>query len=382
MNFRVVGIKEVAKRNYNIDVLIKAESSDFIRNMLHDLWVVVLDVSEFPWDDLSFWTAWIVIKYKDQEVEFVSNLTNLRMVAHKFILMWFDIKSINFLDKWHKMSDDMAAKLLQTAMNDVELEKKVENEDGQTEEKKEEVTYRDEDLEKTWAVAKWQIDDINEKIYAIWTKVSSKDLKDIRSMEQELWKLRMGRNIDKIVDLLEKVLIKALDIKQKYLLSQKPNEVAIFEWSWISDVDVLFELNILDKAKNIAKIWKSRTFNDQYYWSLGFAWIELKFLWRDIARKFTDLTTLVFWSFEFFMYVILFIIILTSLVLWLKWLWRWAEINSYLYVILIMFWIWWGIWYALSFIKNRDVLIRLILLAVWWVSSVLLFIFIKYFFVI
>ena len=382
MIFRVVGIKEVSKRNYNLDVLIEADSADFIRNMLHDLWVVVLDVAEYPWDALSFWTAWIVLKYNDQDVNIVSNLTNLRMVAHKFILMWFEIKSINFLDEWHKMSDQVASKLLQTAINDVELEKKVEKEDWQSEEKKEEVTYRDEDLEKTWAVAKWQIDDINEKIYAIWTKVSSKDLKDIRTMEQELWKLRMGRNIDKIIDLLEKVIVKALDIKQRYLISQKANEVPIFKWSWISDVDVMYELNILDKAKNIAKIWKSRTFDDQYYWTFWFAWVELKFLWKDIVRKFTDLTTLVFGSFEFIGYVVLFVLIVCSLVLWLKWLWKWAELNSYLYVILIMFGIGGGIWYALSFVRNKDILVRIILMALRWISSVVLFLLIKYFFVI
>jgi hypothetical protein len=34
----------------------------------------------------------------------------------------------------------------------------------------------------------------------------------------------MGRNMDKITDLLEKVLIKALEIKQKYLSSQRPHE--------------------------------------------------------------------------------------------------------------------------------------------------------------
>jgi hypothetical protein len=47
MIFHVVGIKEVSKKKYNIDVLIEAQSIDFVRAMLHDYDIVLLDISEY-----------------------------------------------------------------------------------------------------------------------------------------------------------------------------------------------------------------------------------------------------------------------------------------------------------------------------------------------
>lgn len=380
MFFRAVGIKEIAKKKYNIDVLVDATSMDFVKMMFHDCGIVVLDVAEYPWDSSAFWSAGITIVYNNEDVHIISNLTNLRMVAHKFILMWFEVKEINFLD-WRKMADKAAQDLLNMAKHDVEMEKSVTDDMWQDEEKQEETVYRDEALEKTIAVAEWQIKDINDKIYAIWASVSSKDLRDIRSMEQELAKLRMWRNMDKIVDLLEKVLIKSLEVKQKYLASQRPNEKLLFKWSGITDIDVQSELNILDKAKNIEKIWKMRTFDDQFYGTFGIVWVQLKFLWRDMLRKITDVGNMMSVFIEFIEYFVIFMILLCTLVLWFKWLWKWTDINAYFYVILIMFWVCWWVWYWLSYIKTQNILWQLIVLWLWFVLFLLIYFLIKYFFV-
>ena len=380
MFFRAVGIKEISKKTYNIDILIDSDSSTTVRNMLHDSGVVVLDVAEYPGDASSFWSAWVVISYNWEDVNIISNLNNLRMLAHKFIIMWFDVKSINFLD-WRKLNEKIAAEVLSVAKRDVEMEQSMTKDIWQEEEKQEENVYRDEELERTLAVAAWQIRDINEKIYSIWARVSSKDLKDIRSMEQELWKLRMGRNMDKITDLLEKVLIKALEIKQKYLSSQRPHERLVIKWSGVTDVDVQSELNILDKAKNISRIGKARTFDDQFYGIFGFAGIQMKFLGKDMVRKITDVDNMLSVIFEFTHYLIVFIMFICIFDIWFKSLWKWSEINAYLYVILIMCGIWLLVGHGISQYKAENVIKQIILLWGWLVLSVAIYLLIKYYFV-
>ena len=380
MFFRAVGIKEIAKKKYNMDVLVDATSPDFVHTLFHDYGIVVLDVSEYPWEISTFWSVDIVVSYGGTDIHIISNLSNLRMIAHKFILMWFDVKYINFLD-WRKMNDQSANDILNLAKRDVEMEKNVTQDLWQDEERQEETVYRDEALEKTLAVAEWQIKDINDKIYAIWTSVSSKDLRDIKSMEQELAKLRMWRNMDKIVDLLEKVLTKSLEIKQKYLSSQRENEKLLFKWSGITDIDVQSELNILDKAKNIWKIGKMRTFDDQYYCTFWFFWVQMKFLWRDIASKVMDTPNMLSVIFEFVEYFILFMLFICTFVLWIKWLQKWVDINAYLYVILIMFGIAWLVWYGLSFIKTKNIIGQTILLWLWLALFLSIYFAIKYFFV-
>lgn len=380
MFFRAVGMKEISKKTYNIDILVESDSSNTVKEMLHSLNIVVLDVAEYPWDASSFWSAGVVISYDWNDINIISNLNNLRMLAHKFIMMWFEVKSINFLDG-RKLNDRVAAEVLTLAKRDVEMEQTMTKDLWQEEEKQEENVYRDEELERTLAVAQWQINDINDKIYSIWASVSSKDLKDIRSMEQELWKLRMWRNMDKIIDLLEKVLIKALEIKQKYLSSQRPHERLIIEGSGLTDVDVQSELNILDKAKNISKIGKARTFDDQFYWIFGFAGIQMKFLWRDIVRKITDVENMLSVMFEFLHYLILFVLLICIMDIWFKNLWRWSDINAYLYVILIMCGVGWLVWYGIAQYRAENVIKQIVLLWWWLVLAVAIYLLIKYYFV-
>lgn len=380
MFFRAVGMKEIAKKTYNIDILVESDSSNSVKEMLHSLNIVVLDVAEYPWDASSFWSAGVVISYDGNDINIISNLNNLRMLAHKFIMMGFEVKSINFLDG-RKLNDRVAAEVLTLAKRDVEMEQTMTKDLWQEEEKQEENVYRDEELERTLSVAQWQINDINDKIYSIWASVSSKDLKDIRSMEQELGKLRMWRNMDKIIDLLEKVLIKALEIKQKYLSSQRPHERLVIEGSGLTDVDVQSELNILDKAKNISKIGKARTFDDQFYGIFGFAGIQMKFLWRDIVRKITDVENMLSVMFEFLHYLILFVLLICIMDIRFKNLWRWSEMNAYLYVILIMCGVWWLVWYGISQYRAENVIKQIVLLWWWLVLAVAIYLLIKYYFV-
>ena len=380
MFFRAVGMKEISKNTYNIDILVESDSSNSVKEMLHDYGIVVLDVAEYSWDASSFWNAWIVVSYHGNDINMVSNLNNLRMLAYKFILLWFDVKGINFLG-WHKMNEKVADELLNLAKHDVQMEQSMAEDLWQEEEKQEESVYRDEALEKTLAVAEWEIEDINNKIYAIWSDLSTKDLKDIRTMEQELWKLRMWRNMDKIVDLLEKVLIKGLDIKQRYLLAQRPNARLIVDWSGVTDVDVQYELNLLDKAKNINKIGKARTFDDQFYGVFGLVGVRIKFLWRDIIRKFTDIENILSMLFEFLHYLILAVLLVCVLAIWYSSLWVWYEVNAYLYVILIMCGVWGLVWHGISQYKAENVVKQVVLLGWWFVLAFAIYFLIKYYFV-
>lgn len=380
MFFRAVGMKEISKKIYNLDVLVESDSNDFVKELLHDHGVVVLDVTEYPSEASAFGNVWVTISYQDQEVNIISNLNNLRMLAHKFIIMWFDVKAINFLSG-HKLDEKVATELLTIVKRDVDMENDMNKNISQEEEKQEENVYRDEELERTLAVAAWQINDINNKIYTIWSSMSSKDVKDIRTMEQELWKLRMWRNMDKIVELLEKVLIKALEIKQKYLATQRPHQKLIIRWSVVTDVDVQSELNILDKAKNISRIGKARTFDDQFYGIFGFAGVQMKFLWKDIVHKVTDVDNMLSVLFEFFHYLILFVLFICALTIWFKSFWNSGEINTYLYVILIMCGVWWLVWHGISQYKSDNVIKQIILFGWWILLAVAIYLLIKYYFV-
>ena len=76
------------------------------------------------------------------------------------------MKAINFLSG-HKLDEKVATELLTIVKRDVDMENDMNKNISQEEEKQEENVYRDEELERTLAVAAWQINDINNKIYTI-----------------------------------------------------------------------------------------------------------------------------------------------------------------------------------------------------------------------
>jgi hypothetical protein len=54
MFFRAVGMKEISKKTYNLDVLVESDSNNFVKELLHDLNIVILDVVEYPGEASSF----------------------------------------------------------------------------------------------------------------------------------------------------------------------------------------------------------------------------------------------------------------------------------------------------------------------------------------
>lgn len=378
MIFHVVAIKELQDQSYNVDVLVECDSQDFVKDFLRSYNMIVLEVSEYIWEISSFWNVELVVWYEWQDIKLYSSLNNLRIIVYNFIMVWFDVKYINFTD-YRKMKDEDALAIIKMAQNDVENQNSQIENSIVSEDRAEKEIYHDAALERAICVAEWQINDINRNIYTIWSSISSRDLRDIKNMEQELAKLKMGRNIEKIVDFLEKILNKSWDIKQKYLSSQRNTETPIFSWSVISNVDVQYELNNLDKAKNLKEIWRLKTWNDYFYSVLGSLWIQLRFFWRDLLAKMSSVSQIINWFFGAVdIFIILMIIICAVDIVIVS---LWSDPKLYFYVMLVQFGLAWLIEYWLQFIKKWSTYRQLILVWIWILSFVVIYNLIKYCFV-
>ncbi len=154
------------------------------------------------------------------------------------------------------------------------------------------------------------INDIDELQQKTSGTISPISLRDLNNQLEDLKKLRMGTNIDKITDALEIIfgLMERIDLE--YLEVQKEHEVAIMKDSLISDTDVVGELDKYNKAQKVQLAGTSKNAEDHYYIFFWKLWIYQKFLTKELfgrLQKVTDILYSIFDYLELFVIMILLI---------------------------------------------------------------------------
>lgn len=376
MIFHTIAIKEVSKKNYNVNVLIQAESVEFIKSLLQSYNLAILEISEYKWEVDTFGTAEITINHKNKDVVMTSNLNNLRTLVHDFLIIGFDVKSVNFVD-YRKLSWQEVSTIIQQAKDDVALDKKLEKESTDIE--NETIFLHDIKLEKAISVANDVLQDIQQNIYPNEDIISKDKIRDIKLIEQDLIKLKMWSNAEKIIDVLEKLINKVSDAKWEVLSKQDKSLILLDSAN--TDVDIQQELNLLDKAKKLNEIWETRTINDYFYkitWAFG---IQIKCLWNDIVNKIRNSSEFLSNIFNIINIFIFMMLILSWLTLWLSNFWWENVTDPYYYIVIIFFWVFGLVAYVLNFFNEKNSRKSLILIWIWLIISIVLYLFFKYNFV-
>jgi len=79
-------------------------------------------------------------------------------------------------------------------------------------------------------------------------------LKALREKEDELKKLKLGTNHERIVEIIEEITTMLDSIENEYYEANKDKEQKIFEDSIVTDVDITKEIHKLEKVEQLKKI--------------------------------------------------------------------------------------------------------------------------------
>lgn len=376
MLFHIIGIKETKNKKYNMDIVIKWESKDFIKAFLQNYNIIVLNISEYQKSIEDFGKLKMVVEYNWLQVEVSSYLTDIESAIFIFSMIWFDISYINFIDDTKISKQKVADLILKNKKQVDDIRQQVKQVVTQKKEKERKI-YKDDKLEKTVKIAQKTFGQIDSLLQKVWNNVSRDKLRDIKVMKEELTKLKMGRNNDKMSELLEKIYEKSDEINTEYLSYLQKNTFYPIPDSIVTNIDIVSEHQKLKKAKKIKEIWAKRDKDDNYYLSFESTWLYIKFLLKDIKNKFTDISKFVYNLFWYLELATLFIIVSTTLILWVKKVSYVLDENLYNYVFLLQTSIFWlAIFYAQK-LKKQKIYTNLILIATAVFISVLLFLFFK-----
>lgn len=334
MFFRIIGIKEAQGKKYNIDILIEWESESIVREFLQYYNIILLNISKYENSKDSFWKIELTIKHKNQNIAIISYLTDIKIVVFTFFMVWFDVIYANFIDQ-NKLPDEEVSNIIKEIYTQVEQDqqqvKQIVNQDKENEKK----IYKDEKLDKIVKIAQeefWQIELLLQKV---WDKVSRDKIRDLNVMGQELVKLKMWRNDDKMAELLEKIYAKSDEIETEYLEYMQQHIYYPIPNSVVSNIDIITENQKYKKAQKIKEIWASRDADDNYYLSFDSAWLYIRLLLKDIKNNIQNLSWFFYNLFDYIQLSAIFLIVYTAFILWTQNIYPPLSDSLYNYVFLI-----------------------------------------------
>lgn len=298
MYFHVIGIKEVKNEKYNINIVLESESISIAKDFLYFHNIVILNISEYTKPLQSFWNLAIVVKNKPQNIKIISSFDNMYQALEYFMIIWFDIIYTNFTNE-QKLSDNEISEIIRNTQEKVKKIKEATKQELQQQKEKERKIYKDNKLNKILDISLSATQEVDLLLNTIDTsKISPDKIRDIKLLSQELTKLRMWRNVNKMVEVLESTYQKIYEIQQESVFGKTPQ--LLISWSSISDVEIEQEYFKYQKAQNIKKIWTRRSNSDSYYLSFETTGIYLKFLFKDLKKSFKDIYLFFFNLFDFF----------------------------------------------------------------------------------
>jgi len=298
MYFHVIGIKEVKNEKYNINIVLESESISIAKDFLYFHNIVILNISEYTKTLQSFWNLAIVVKNKTQNIKIISSFDNIYHALEYFMIIWFDIIYTNFTNE-QKLSDNEISEIIRNTQEKVKKIKEATKQELQQQKEKERKIYKDNKLNKILDISLSATQEVDLLLNTIDTsKISPDKIRDIKLLSQELTKLRMWRNVNKMVEVLESTYQKIYEIQQESVFGETPQ--LLISWSSISDVEIEQEYFKYQKAQNIKKIWTRRSNSDSYYLSFETTGIYLKFLFKDLKKSFKNIYLFFFNLFDFF----------------------------------------------------------------------------------
>lgn len=375
MIFHVVAIRELFEKKYTVDLLFFWLPEEKVRDILREYKLVVLELYEYEKNKIeSYWVIKILINFEGEEIRLLSNATELEDEIYLLSLIWFDIKNINYVSEEKKIEQNAINAVLETEKAKAAEWIKGQNDAIEQSKKKNEEMFDDQKLEKTQKLAKDLLEKIPVFIEKAKDTLSKNDLKELHNQQQELSKLEMWSNVEKISSFLEIVYNNYSKLEQEFLeIQESPNiEIA---WSNVSDAYLISELTKLEKAKSLQKLWWAKKWDDVLYANLWWALLYFRLIKRDIFAKLKNFSLDFSKIFGYLSLSFFVIALLSSIYMSI------INKNDFVFVIMICSGVFWLVLYGIKSIKPKKTLSNILLL-VWsilfslWIIRVLSQIFI------
>ena len=372
MFYEITGIQEQNGESINIHFLIEQESPAQVRKILQGHEIIILWIKEALGEETSFGTIQCTIQEGDKQYTIIPQATKIFDAVVEIMSLWFNLINSNFIQNPLEQSKidaiiSDARDQLQTETNQKALEDQVELQTTKH-------IYQDKKLKK--------LQEILEEIFTYLTNLYPKidgvvmpeRITRLHQLENDLRKLKMWRNINKIKETLT-ILFKLLDkIQDKYF--EKLEQEGwygdkIFPETQVIERDLIREYQKLKKSETIKNLDIKANKGDKYYIFFEKNGMFWRFLRKDLFHSIQNINEL--WStfFKFLQFVLIVINVELWLYAWTQNIFAWAGDIQHIWIILLYIGVASLVVFALSFFRRKNVWRLILLILIWIVTYII-----------
>ncbi len=304
MRFQISWIKQIEWKQQNVTFLMDAPSEDIVRDFCGKNSMAIFELKPLQWEKEQFGKIIAKVKYDNALYSLVVPFEKARDAFMFLVKAWLQIAYINNLT--HMMNDeDVAMVLKKLQIEYSEAKKKAEEKHRPKENTRNVVLQKDPELEKMRRIATQAVADM-EEVKQKWSGwgFAQRRMNELKDLEEELKKVRMGSNIPKMRSLISDAYKMMEEIEMMYLDQQKAAETMLIADSVITHLDLVREYEKYEKAQKVKKGKLEKTPSDIYYIFFGKPGIYQKFLGKDFEKKFSNRGALLYKSID---YMVLFV---------------------------------------------------------------------------
>lgn len=248
MYFHLIGIKEKVWKQYDLDILLNWWDELFIRDFLAHRWVVIVSLSEYKEDPNSFGNITIKTIYNDIEIQILTNWEDLKEKIYTMIFIGLQPQSANFIENPIPAEESQA--LLQDIFLQIEEENKKIKQDEEDKIQKEQKIYEESSIKSALKIINSCIDRIEQVTKIWWGIVSMTELKTLDNYLNEMKKIRLWTNFNKMANLVLDADILLKKAEKEIIEANKDKNFSILKNSSITNIDILNETLHYDKINH------------------------------------------------------------------------------------------------------------------------------------
>lgn len=359
MTFIVNGIKEGFNKKYNIEFLLWVNSVLLAKKIMEDVGIIVLSMKEYKEANEMFGNLYFKINYQQQDITIVSKFDGtLSQACNFFLTTWFKLIDINTFQ--NPETNENSQKIIADTIREVQEQQKEQKIIIQQKQEAEKKIYDDERLWIDKKAIEWILNKIEEVKVLAQGYISWKDLKILKERAEELKKLKLWTNHERIKDLMEEVTTTIENLENNFYDEKKDEETNILSDSLVTNRDVIQELHKLEKIKKLKEIGGKIKTNEQDYLVFNKGKIIQKFLTKDIFYFFstqTYLTNMIYNTYDLIEIGIM--IVLIGINIYIPYniiFWLWSETShTYIYQKDISIWLLWLILYWVKYFRTKNI---------------------------
>lgn len=291
MFFHLTGIKDIADRNYSLELLIEGEDVSSVKQFLADQKVIVLGLEHFTNEPQTFGAVYLDVESKKKIFRIVGKFDTLEEFLAYFVKLKLKVVDANSFVS--PLEPQKVQSLLQQIYQKQEEQERLYQQAKEKKAKQAKLNFQDKKLARAYEAIDQIISQIDQLLAIGGKNIPPMTLKNFDDMRWAISKLRLATNYDKIIEELHKAM--NLIVETQDLLLWKLDAWKIFTvvpQSTITNIEVIREQTRLAKAKLLTVLGAQLSGDEVMYASLGYLKTFTQYLRKDIRTAMDSKLTL------------------------------------------------------------------------------------------